>query len=118
MFLDFYGLKEQPFGATPDQRFLYPSRTHRKAFHSLSCGIEAGCSFLALIAEPGMGKTTLVFQLLEQLGHTSRAIFLFQTKCDSLELLRYLLSGLGLNATGQDIVTMHERLNQLLAREL
>jgi len=32
--------------------------------------------------------------------------------------LRYVLSGLGLDATAQDIVTMHERLNQVLAREL
>ena len=67
MFLEFYGLKEQPFGVTPDPRFLYPSRTHRKAFHFLSSGIEAGCGFMALIAKPGMGKTTLLFQLLEQL---------------------------------------------------
>src|SRR6266446_8126455 len=118
MFLEFYGLKEQPFGVTPDPRFICPSRTHSKAFNSLSCGIEAGCGFLALIAKPGMGKTTLVFQLLEQLEQTSRAIFLFQTQCDSRELLRYLLSGLGLDAAGQDIVTMHERLNQFLAREL
>ncbi len=118
MFLEFYGLKEQPFGVTPDPRFICPSRTHSKAFNSLSCGIEAGCGFLALIAKPGMGKTTLVFQLLKQLEQTSRAIFLFQTQCDSRELLRYLLSGLGLDAAGQDIVTMHERLNQFLAREL
>jgi len=118
MFLDFYGLKEQPFGVTPGPRFIYPSRSHSKAFNSLSCGIEAGCGFLALIAKPGMGKTTLVFQLLKQLEQTSRAIFLFQTQCDSRELLRYLLSGLGLDAAGQDIVTMHERLNQFLAREL
>ena|SRR6266699_3371040 len=65
-----------------------------------------------------MGKTTLVFQLLNQLKLTSRAVLLFQTQCDSRELLRYVLSGLGLDATAQDIVTMHERLNQVLAREL
>jgi len=28
MFLDFYGLREQPFGVTPDPAYLYPSRTH------------------------------------------------------------------------------------------
>ena len=118
MFLEFYGLKEQPFGVTPDPRFICPSRTHSKAFNSLSRGLEAGCGFLALISEPGMGKTTLVFQLLNQLNETSHAVFLFQTQCDSRELLRYVLSGLGLDATGQDIVRMHERLNQALAREL
>src|SRR5438270_3776 len=118
MFLEFYGLKEQPFGVTPDPRFICPSRTHSKAFNSLSRGLEAGCGFLALISRPGMGKTTLVFQLLNQLNQTSHAVFLFQTQCDSRELLRNVLSGLGLDAAGQDIVSMHERLNQVLAREL
>src|SRR5437762_8374661 len=96
MFLEFYGLKEQPFGVTPDPRFICPSRTHSKAFNSLSRGLEAGCGFLALIAGPGMGKTTLVFQLLNQLDQTSHAVYLFQTQCDSRELLRHVLSGLGL----------------------
>src|SRR5438309_2270275 len=118
MFLEFYGLKEQPFGVTPDPQFIYHSRTHSKAFDSLIRGLEAGCGFLVLIAKPGMGKTTLLLQLLEQLERTSRTVFLFQTQCDSRELFRYLLSGLGLDATGQDIVSMHERLNQDLAREL
>lgn len=118
MFLQFYGLKEQPFGVTPDPHFIYPSRTYRKAFYSLCSGIEAGCGFLALIAKPGMGKTTLIFQLLKQLEQKCCAVFLFQTQCDSRELLRYLLSGLGLSTAGLDIVTMHEKLNQLLAREL
>lgn len=104
MFLEFYGLKEQPFGFTPDPRFICASRTHSKAYNSLSHGIEANCGFLALIALPGMGKTTLAFQLLKQLEQTSRSVFLFQTQCDSRELLRYLLSGLGLDAHGLDVI--------------
>jgi N-acetylmuramoyl-L-alanine amidase/type II secretory pathway predicted ATPase ExeA len=118
MFLEFYGLKEQPFGVTPDPRFLYPSRTHSKAFYSLSSGIEANCGFLALIAKPGMGKTTLLFQLLKQFEDKSRVVFLSQTQCASRELLHFLLSALGLEVAGQGIVSMHEKLNQILAREL
>ena len=118
MFLEFYGLNEQPFGVSPDPRFIYASRTHSKAFKSLSCGVEAGCGFLGLIAGPGMGKTTLVFQLLKQLKKTSRVVFLFQTQCDSCDLLRNLLGGLGLDVARQDIVSMHRKLNQVLVREL
>ena len=120
MFLEFYGLNEQPFGVTPDPRFIYPSRTYSKAFNSLSCGIEAGRGFQALIAKPGMGKTTLVFQLLKQLKQTSRAVFLFDTLGDSGDLLRHLLSALQLDVAeqDQDIVSMHRKLNQVLVREL
>ena len=118
MFLEFYRLKEQPFGVTPDPRFICPSRTHIEAFNSLSRGLEAGCGFLALIAKPGTGKTTLVLQLLKQLNQTSRPIFLFHTQCDSREFLRYLFRSLGIDVAGLDAVSMHERLNQLLAAEL
>jgi hypothetical protein len=52
MFLDFYQLREQPFGVTPDPRFLFLSQSHREALASLFYGIEADRGFVALIA-PG-----------------------------------------------------------------
>ena len=60
MVLDYYQLREQPFGVTPDSRYLFLSGTHREALASLLYGVDAGCGFLALIAAPGLGKTTLL----------------------------------------------------------
>jgi type II secretory pathway predicted ATPase ExeA len=118
MFLDFYGLTEQPFGVTPDPKYLYFSPTHREALASLFYGIETGRGFLALIAEPGMGKTSLLFQLVERLKGSSRSAFLFQTQCDSRELLRYLLEALGVEGGPEaDLVQLHRRLNQFLLAE-
>lgn len=54
MFLGYFDLREQPFGETPDTRFLYLSPTHREALASLYYGIESQRGFLALIAEPGI----------------------------------------------------------------
>ena len=116
MFLDFYNLREQPFGVTPDPQFLYLGQTHREALASLLYGIETGRGFLALIAQPGMGKTTLLFHLMERLRETATTAFLFQTQCNSREFLRYLLTDLGLDADGQDLVDMHQRLNEALIR--
>src|SRR5437016_3927958 len=81
MFLDFYKIREQPFGETPDPRYLYLSSTHREAIASLVYGLDSGRGFLVLVAEPGMGKTTLVFHLLEWLRESARTVFLFQTQC-------------------------------------
>jgi len=78
MFLSYYGLREQPFGVSPDPRFLYLSPVHREALASLYYGIESGCGFLALIAKPGMGKTTLLFQLLEKFRGQARTAFFFK----------------------------------------
>lgn len=116
MFLEFYKMREQPFGITPDPRFLYLSRTHCEALASLFYGIETRRGFTALIAKPGMGKTTLLFQLLERLRKSSCAAFLFQTQCNSRELFRYLLAEMGLEHGDEDLVTMHQKLNQALIR--
>jgi len=117
MFLDFYKLREQPFGVTPDPRYLYFSPGHREALASLFYGIETGRGFLSLVAEPGMGKTTLLFQLLQRWKGYVHSAFLFQTQCDSRELIRYLLDDLGLKSDGEDIVRMHSELNDFLYRE-
>ena len=90
MINQFFGLREQPFGVTPDPRYLYLGPGHRETLASLFYGIEANRGFLALIAEPGMGKTTLLFHLLEKFRHSARTAFLFQTQCSSRELLRFL----------------------------
>src|SRR3981081_4374191 len=118
MFLDFFGLREQPFGVTPDPKYLYFSPSHREALASLFYGIETGRGFLALIAEPGMGKTSLLFQLVERLKSSARSAFLFQTQCDSRGLLRYLLEALGIESGAEaDLVQLHSRLNQFLLAE-
>jgi len=72
---------------------------------------------MALIAKPGMGKTTLLFQLLERLGNSARTVFLFQTQCDSCEFFHYLLSDMGIDSRDQDLAGMHEQLNQVLLAE-
>ncbi len=118
MFLDFYHMKEQPFGVTPDPRFLYLGKSHREALASLYYGIESDRGFVALIAQPGLGKTTLTFQLLEKLQQASRTVFLFQTQCNTKELFHYLLSGLGVNAEGMELVSMHNKLKEILCREM
>ena len=115
MFLNFYGLREEPFGVTPDPRFLYLSPAHREALASLYYGIEAGRGFMAVIAKPGMGKTTLLFHLLQQLQPTAQTAFLFQTQCDSREFIRFLLQELGIELDGkQDMVSLHDKFNRCL----
>jgi general secretion pathway protein A len=118
MFLEFYGLREQPFGMTPDPAYLYASRTHSEALASLSFGIEDNRGFFALIAGPGMGKTTLLYQLLERLRDTSRTVLVFQSQCTSREFIEYILHDLGVDVKGMGLVAMHGQLNEILFEEL
>jgi type II secretory pathway predicted ATPase ExeA len=117
-FLSFYGLNGQPFDVTPDPEYLYLSQTHRQALTSLTQGIQNVRGFMALIAGPGLGKTILLNKLMEDLRESTRIVFLFQTKCNSRELFRYLLSELGVDYAGMDVVTMHKALNEILFHEM
>jgi general secretion pathway protein A len=117
MFKEFFGLREQPFGVTPDPRYLYLGPGHREAMASLFYGIEANRGFLALIAKPGMGKTTLLFHLLEKFRTRARTAFLFQTQCSSREFMRFLLAEVGIESQGKDFVQMHEEFNRCLIQE-
>jgi general secretion pathway protein A len=117
-FLGFYGLSAQPFDVTPDPEYLYLSPTHREALTLLAHGIQNLRGFMALISPPGLGKTTLLNRLMDDLRDTARVVFLFQTQCNSRELLRYLLAELGVEEAGKDAVGMHKALNEILFQEM
>ncbi len=114
MVSDFYGLEGDPFGATPDSRYLFESNTHREALASLLYGVQAGRGFMALIAKPGMGKTTLLFRALSQLREQGRTVFLFQTMLTPLDLLRTLLADLGVQDLQGGVFELQTKLNEIL----
>lgn len=117
MVLDYYNLKEQPFGVTPDPRYLFLSRTHREALASLVYGIQSGRGFISLVACPGMGKTTIIRNLLQQLQGSARMAFLCQTLCQPQDIMRAVLRDLGVADDTSDVVRMEEQLNAVLLAE-
>jgi type II secretory pathway predicted ATPase ExeA len=65
-----------------------------------------------------MGKTSLLFQLLEKLRPSARTAFIFQTHCDSRDFLRFLMSDVGYTPAGEhDLVDFHLYLNAMLIEE-
>jgi len=118
MLLNYFGFTEQPFGVTPDPRFLHFGSNHREALASLVYGTEMNRGFLALIAPPGMGKTSLLFHFLEGLRNKARTAFLFHHANDPRDLMRYLIADIELDASGKSLPEMHEMLNRVLTAEL
>ncbi len=115
MFRQYFGFSDDPFGATPDPRFLYSSRTHREALASLKYSFLSNRGFTALIAPPGMGKTTLLFRFLEEIQKSARTVFLFNidSDCGPRELMGQILRDLGISpgATGGE---MRDQLSAVL----
>jgi len=117
MILDYYKLAESPFGDTPNPKFLYFGAQYREALASLMVGTESNRGFLAVIAQPGMGKTSLLYEYLDRMRDKARTAFVFQTDCDSREFIRHILLDLGIDAAGKDLPAMHEMLNGVLTQE-
>ena len=117
-FLEFFGLNEQPFGVTPDPAYIYPSRMHSEALASLKQGIHNLRGFMTLIAEPGMGKTTLLNKLMEELRIPHASCSFSRRSAIPAELLGYLLGELGVESPGMDLPAMHRMLNEILFREM
>lgn len=65
MFKEFYGLKERPFGKTPDPKFLYPSKEHEEALARLEYAIEER-DMAVLTGVIGSGKTTISRALMDR----------------------------------------------------
>jgi len=114
LILRHFGLRENPFGVTPDPRFLFLCHTHREALASLVNGIQCGFGFQVLVAQPGMGKTTLLFNFLERFND-SRTAFLFQQQHDPREFLQSLLIELKSDSTETSQAKMYGQLNHLLS---
>ncbi len=111
-----FGLRENPFGGTPDPRFLFHSETHREALASLINGINCEFGFQVLVAQPGMGKTTLLFNFLEGYRATAYTAFLFQPQLEPHELLQSVLLELGAGSEETSVRKLSEQINQLLGR--
>ena len=74
MYYHHYGLIENPFGLSPDPRFLFLSDGHREALATLYYGITEGRGFIVLSGPPGTGKTLLLNTLTDQAGHRWKLI--------------------------------------------
>lgn len=116
-FLRHFGFRESPFGVTPNPAFLFSSRMHLAALQSMIQSIESNLGFTVLLGDPGLGKTTLLLQLLTQYRNSARTAFIFQTQCKRYELLRYLASELELPVMKRDEVSLHRRLKEMLVDE-
>ena len=62
-----FALNEDAFARECDARFIFPSKPFRDVYARLLHEIEAGSDALLLIGAPGVGKTTLLRQLGENL---------------------------------------------------
>ncbi len=118
MYTDHYGLSERPFQLTPDARYWYESRTHKKAMAYLGYGLAQGEGFIVITGEIGAGKSTLVAHLMATIDRERlNAISLVSTQVEGDDMLRLAAQGLGLETGGVAKAQLLDRIEQRLREE-
>jgi general secretion pathway protein A len=115
MYKGFFNLKNDPFGSSPDPRFMYMMPHTREALAGLEYGISARKGFIVLTGEVGTGKTTLLRRALASFDQ-SRVFssFVFNPRLDTLDFLEFVLSDFGIAVTTRTKSGMLLQLNRWL----
>jgi MSHA biogenesis protein MshM len=67
MYRAHFGLREPPFGLTPDTSFAFSCSSHQEALNTLLVATDAGEGFIKITGEVGTGKTLLCRRFLSTL---------------------------------------------------
>ncbi|RKY41868.1 MAG: ATPase [Candidatus Makaraimicrobium thalassicum] len=118
MYLDFYGLRENPFNVTSDPNFLYLSHTHKEALNHLLFGIDQRKGFIEITGEIGAGKTTLCKSLLDRLDDRTKTSLIFNSDLPENQLLEAILDDFGIVPQRRCKVAFLRQLNDFLLEQL
>ncbi len=101
IYLSFYGLEREPFGVTPDPDFLFMTPGHREALAQLLYAIHERKGFILLTAEVGMGKTTLLQALRNELDSTTAVAYVSNSMLPFQGILEYMLEEFEIEKPGE-----------------
>ncbi len=118
MYTAYFGLREQPFNVTPDPRFFYATPGHEEVYANLLYGIRERKGFIALVSEPGTGKTTLLYRIMRELEPAVHTAFFYNTNLTFDELLDFVCSDFGLQTQAGRRLEKIQALNQFLLTRL
>ncbi len=97
MFLDHFGIEENPFSNTPDPNYLFMSERHQEALAHLQYGVQGSSGFVLLTGEVGTGKTTICRYLVEQLPENVDLAMCLNPRLSEAELLATICDELAIN---------------------
>jgi general secretion pathway protein A len=94
MYHTFFNITEPAFSIAVNPRYLYMSQQHKEALAHLLYGV-AGGGFIMLTGEVGMGKTTIIRCLLEQMPANTDVAIVMNPMSNVPELLSIICDELG-----------------------
>ena len=117
MYQAYYRLRADPFRLSPDHAFCYRYPSFAKGRAYMQYALQAAEGFVVVTGAPGMGKTTLINDLLADYGPADYLVArLVNTMLDANDILRSTAYEFGLNVAGLDNATVVQQLKQLFNR--
>jgi MSHA biogenesis protein MshM len=114
-YLRHFGLRELPFGITPDTSYFFACRSVREALNTLLVAVSNGEGFIKITGEVGTGKTLLCRKFLSTLGPSWVSAYLPNPNLEPRSLLFALADELGV---GGDRSLSHRLEKELMQRLL
>jgi general secretion pathway protein A len=87
VYLNYYGLNDNPFSIAPNPDYLFMSTRHKQALAHLTFGLTESGGFVMLTGEVGTGKTTVMRKLMQELGKDTKMAVILNPTLSALELL-------------------------------
>lgn len=97
MYLNYFGLADNPFSIAPNPDYLYMSPRHKEALAHLTFGLRESGGFVMLTGEVGTGKTTVSRKLLQQLPDNTQVAMILNPTLSAIELLATICDELAIS---------------------
>ena len=113
-YLKHFGLRELPFGITPDTSFFFACRSIQEALNTLLVAMSNGEGFIKITGEVGTGKTLLCRKFLSTLGPRWVSAYIPNPNLEPRGLQLALAEELGVVAEFADPHRLDKQLTQRL----
>jgi MSHA biogenesis protein MshM len=116
MYLDYFGLKKQPFGITPDTSLFYAGAERGDVLDAVLYALNSGEGIIKVVGEVGSGKTMLSRMLTNSTDSNTEFVFLLNPRVKAEQALFAIAYDLGLvvDAGDKSIQILHVLQGKLL----
>ena len=115
MYESYFNLSSKPFQLSPDPKFFFNSRGHKRALSYLRYGVEQGEGFIVITGDIGTGKTTLARALFEELDTDHIvAAQIVTTQLGEDDLLKMVAASFNIRLESQDKAEIIKKLEEYL----
>lgn len=117
MYLNYFGLTDNPFSIAPNPDYLFMSTRHKQALAHLTFGLQESGGFVMLTGEVGTGKTTVSRKLMQELSENTQTAVILNPTLSALELLATVCDELAIEYDKNDasLKTFTDKILQKLA---